>query len=769
MCVHNIQKNSDVQGKVSTDTEDSLVDVLLNDCNYVDLDSIRNTFDDSKNVKYFNIMQWNTRSLMANHTNLKNMLTILGDSNINFGAIICNETHLNNIKESQIQLHGYNYIGNNRQTKKGGGVGIYVQDKFDCKERKDLEIFLEGRFESCVVETHHGGKPLLIVSIYKPPSSNTVEFLNLYNDFVRNLNNACSCVIIGGDFNIDLLKSEHEKYAREFMDVNMTNCLIPTITKPTRVTKSSATLIDNIFISKNLDVLSHNSCIITEDSSDHFPCVLSLAMLNNEKRREPLYVEYRQINDTVYSNITENLNQNSWSFLEKKNSEDSFNIFHETLVSIYDHCAPVKMLKVSRKKVIRDPWITKGIRLSSIALSKMYRKSIKTKKIPPVGDYQAKRCLLNRLKRIAKQSFFRERFTKFHGNSRKVWNLINMMLGKKNDKSSFVEHIKIGDTDIDNPKRISEIFADHFSKIGSELSKHIVYNNSLPDLDPPPNKNSIFMKPVTEQDVLNVIDSLKSKRSSGLDNLSNEFLKEVKFGIAKPLMVCINKSICEGVFPSKLKCAIVTPLHKGKERYLVNNYRPISLLLTLSKIFEKNIHAEITNFLEYNDIFFDAQFGFRSGHSTTHAAQFLTAEILKAKEKKYHTGTVYIDLSKAFDTICHKTLLQKLDRMGIRGTAKRLVEHYLKDRYIQVKIGNLDNLSQQRELTTGCPQGSILGPLFFSCLLNEMHRYLSNCKCLCYADDTTIYYSHPNLSTIKQNLEEDLKILILWFQNISYQ
>jgi len=207
------------------------------------------------------------------------------------------------------------------------------------------------------------------------------------------------------------------------------------------------------------------------------------------------------------------------------------------------------------------------------------------------------------------------------------------------------------------------------------------------------------------------MNKLESKHSTGYDDISTHTLKQLLPGIANPLSTLINRALSEGIFPTALKQAKVVPLHKGKETAEITNYRPISLLSSVSKVFEKFFHKRLYKFLEMKNILSSFQFGFRSKHSTIDAVTSFTKDILKCLENKSYTLAVFCDLSKAFDTLDHSILLHKLHKYGIRGSALNLLRSYLQGRRIFVRNGDVS--SDIYEIPDfGVPQGSVLGPFF---------------------------------------------------------
>ena len=201
-----------------------------------------------------------------------------------------------------------------------------------------------------------------------------------------------------------------------------------------------------------------------------------------------------------------------------------------------------------------------------------------------------------------------------------------------------------------------------------------------------------------------------------------------------------------------MKAADVSPLYKSKEKYMVTNYRPISLLITMSKILEKVVYVRVYNFLVETGQLYQSQYGFRSGHSCQNAISELKGTILKNQEENKFTIGVFIDLSKAFDTLSHDILLRKLHKYGIRGTTLDWFRSYLSDRSMRVKIQSSNGkieYSSYHPLSYGTPQGSCLGPLLFLIFINDLHYSVSYGTSLLFADDTTLLHSHKNLRYLK--------------------
>ena len=190
------------------------------------------------------------------------------------------------------------------------------------------------------------------------------------------------------------------------------------------------------------------------------------------------------------------------------------------------------------------------------------------------------------------------------------------------------------------------------------------YIKNIPD-----NPTTIYLNPTNIAEVTTLIHSLPNKTSKGYDDISNVMLKTLHLSIVCPLTSICNKSLTEGCFPDLMKFADVVPLYKSKEHYLTNNYRPISLLITVSKLLEKVMYKRTYNFLTSTNQLYAGQYGFRKQHSCENAICELVSEVIKNQEQKRPTVGIFLDLSKAFDTLSHNILLQKLNKYGIRGKA----------------------------------------------------------------------------------------------------
>ena len=230
--------------------------------------------------------------------------------------------------------------------------------------------------------------------------------------------------------------------------------------------------------------------------------------------------------------------------------------------------------------------------------------------------------------------------------------------------------------------------------------------------------------------------------------------------IAEPLSQIFNLSLLQGIFPDDLKKAKITPIDKGGVSTDPSNYRPISTLSTFAQIFEKLIYNQLINYIDKHEILYEYQFGFRKGHSTAQAISEITDNLKKTIDNNMYTCGVFLDLSKAFDTVNHSILLKKLEAYGIRGIALKWFSNYLKNRKQYVSLGDFE--SELQPIICGVPQGSTLGPLLFLIYINDLPNCSSLLKFKIFADDTNIFASDSNITSLENQMNTELSKVKTW-------
>ena len=376
----------------------------------------------------------------------------------------------------------------------------------------------------------------------------------------------------------------------------------------------------------------------------------------------------------------------------------------------------------------------------------------------------AYRNIFNKLRRKAKEMYYYTLLEKHKGDIRNTWNIMNSVIGRARDKTSISDTFIINDKRENSEKIISNSFCDYFTNIGKSFADKIppAQHSYKWYMKSKRNLRSMYMIPTESDEISKIIKSLKTKKSTGHDNISITMLKSLHSELSKPLASIINMSLVKGIIPNTMKLAKVIPIYKAKNKELFTNYRPISLLPVISKILEKIVHNRLYSFLTKCDILYAGQYGFRPKHSTINAITEFSYNILSSIDARQQSIAVYLDLSKAFDTIDHSILLKKLEHYGIRGIALEWFKSYLTEReqFVRYKCVN----SKVLTIPCGVPQGSVLGPLLFILYSNDIPHSLTYCKTIMFADDTTVYLSGENLTELFSNMNHDLTQLNDWFR-----
>ena len=693
------------------------------------------------------------RGLRISNINICHLLNKIDEINLLLNAQqsveilgIC-ETFLDSeTPDELLKLNGFNLERRDRVGKAGGGIIVYLSETINYKRRQDLE--------SCDIETIWleilipNSKSFLYCSAYRPPSANT-SWVDLFTLEIDKATCGNTEAIISGDFNIDLTKEPPRYWSQALEVLNLTQV----ISSPTRVTENSSTLIDHVYTNTPDHVTEVNVPKIS--MSDHYPVCITRCTKNLFKKKTHTTIEYRDYKNFDEPNFLQDLANTNFNEIENVIEPNlALENFYKLFISVLDKHAKIKSKRVKYKNTPK--WINTEINEARHKRDFFHKKR-------EMENYRKWRNKVTELIRNAKRDYYKE---SIEGNTRTsdIWKHLKEFTSHKNETNiNFMTHNGISS---DDPNEITNMYNDFITNISKTLidENHRERLETAHIIDFVHSKNPMNIKfsfnNISEEEVLGLLTRLNINKSAGTDNIGPKVLKIAAPIIFKPLTHIINLSIATCTFPDKLKEAKITPIYKKGDKSIPSNYRPISILPTLSKIFEKHLASQIRNFLSDFDLLVKEQSGFREHHSCMSALTKMTENWLSEIDKGNLTGTVYLDFSKAFDLVNHDILIQKLQLYKFDDSSLKLLESYLKNRCQKVRLGKY--VSNKTELIAGVPQGSVLGPLLFILFINDMPLVVKQSIIDIFADDATLQNSSQKIDEISKNLQLDINYIQTW-------
>jgi exonuclease III/predicted transport protein len=725
----------------------------------------KNAIDILKNIRIKNVNRITIATLNINSlaSKFEQLREVIGNS---IDILTIQETKLDSsFPKDQFLLDGYSEPYRLDRNKHGGGVMIYVREDIPSKllVKHNFTKPIEGLF----IEINLRKTKLLFFGSYRSDHQlygvKPVDFfeeiglaLDMYN---------YDKFLLAGDFNVDKKEAIIEDFIEERNAKNLVKedtCFMSTV---------NPSCIDVLITNSNLSF--QNTTNIWTGLSDHHTMVVTV-MKTTFPKLPPRIIEYRdykKFDQTVFHR----------ELMEKLRSEQvNYANFEDKFLEVLNKHAPIK------KKVVRandKPFMTKALRKAIMQRSALKNVYIKEKTEAAERAFRKQRNFTNKLLKKEKKKYFGNLDLNDITDNKKFWKTIKPFFSNgsgHSGKITLVEDKEIITDDKEIAETFNNFYVDVVSSLGIDGNKALENDTSgitdpvlkaVKRFEDHPSileikKNvtidtEFSFSEVTKEEMLIEIDKLKVKKAGTYMNIPTRILKEAKDVVAEPLMqIWKNEVIMNKKFPSKLKLADITPIFKKLQNIKKENYRPVSLLPVVSKIFERIMQNQMLPFIE--NILSDFLCGYRKNYNAQYALLAMIDKWKRTLDKKGGMiGAVLMDLSKAFDTVNHDLLIAKLKFYGFGDNALHILQDYLSDRWQRTKINT--SFSDWKELSCGVPQGSVLGPLLFNIYLNDLFYLFINTHPTNFADDTTISACDVKLEDLLHNLEDEALTVILWF------
>ena len=602
------------------------------------------------------------------------------------------------VSDSEMSLLGYDFFRRDRLHRGGGGIVMYARAECTVTRRQELEpADLECIVLSLKVQRGHS---ITVACCYRPPSSSAESWVN-FESFLDHLDNDnFGRVVIVGDLNDNLLGVSRPTPLRNILNRSHLDNHIST---PTRVTATSSSLLDVALAHPNF--IKSSNVHHGYDISDHYP--ISVLLEAFVDRPQATSLPFRRLRGIDWEVFSADLIRQDLDHFSCNDVDIMLEEWYAKIFTVLDRHAPLTVHRCKKPGSRPCPWLTPELKALVSRRKHLHRRLAKhPADVNLRTEYRETRSRAKRLERRLKNAYLLNRVEASEGNSRAIWMTLNQVMGRTKRSTAV--------------KASLPALNNAFGDMVRDLHRTANLTDSIPAGPPLPESLSSFML-CTPDSVKKQLQTLDVTKATGHDGLPCVVLKLCAAVLSSSLATIFNTSLTASTMPLLFKKANISPLFKHGDPSLPSNYRPISLLPVVSRVLEKHVQSQLSQFLESQSLLPLTQFAYRRGHSTEDALTLATNRWLKSRHDHLSSGLVFVDMSKAFDCVSHEVLLRDLFDIGISGTALHWFANYLCDRYQRVKHANTS--TGYKLCSRGVPQGSVLGPILFSIYI----RNLSTC------------------------------------------
>lgn len=659
-------------------------------------------------------------------------------------AVCLSETRLtSDIGDNEIFIKGYSIVRCDSENRHTGGVLMYIKENVILLET--VKYTYLKNFWLLSVKISVNNKHYVLVCIYHSPSSSDADFLRDFEEWCQGIQDITCPRIIVGDFNIDwTVNNTYKNRLKNLMGDIGIQQWVGSITRPN---DSGGSIIDLVFSDIiNLKCKVHQTPKIT----DHYIVCINPNTEKTDKQDKHL-ISRGKIN---FPELNQKLSLINWNYTHS-NIDDKYNYFISVIKSKLEEVAPKKEVVIRAR--FQEWWndkIREAIEQRDLSY-KIYKRN-KTQSNREI--YKHKRNLAQKIIREEKKIYYENKIDHCKHEPKKMWDALKPLIAGR--KGYNLKKIKIDDEEVSDPTEMSNKLNSFYINSINNIISDIDTTNQIDFIDEirtPDNTLSTF-KLIDYKELQKVVFSLPNKGSP--DEITAEFLKNIYYSVEKPLLNLVNTSLETGKLPSHLKISTVIPVPKVNNVKEANDLRPINMLVTIEKLIERIVYEQVSSYIIENNILFSNQSGFRKGHSCETAVQNILYDWKEQQDKGVMIGAVFLDLKRAFETIEREKLIKKLKGYGITGIPLSWLVDYLQNRKQITKING--EVSDEILNKNGVPQGSTLGPLLFLIYINDIVKSIEKCQIHLFADDTLLYFSSKDLTTLVDTINNELRNIVRW-------